>query len=100
MEIIDLSTVPGTTENFEGFIEQLCRRLGVEYGSYATMNPVTGVAQGYATYKPGLEALLHRRTSCSMVDPTIHRAALSMAPSSGRGSSAIPKFHTVFQIRA
>ena len=50
MDIIDLSTVPGNTENFEEFIDQMCRRLGVEYGSYATMNPMTGAVQGYATF--------------------------------------------------
>ncbi len=79
MDIVDLSTVPGTTENFEGFIDQLCRRLGVEYGSYGTVNPVTGVAQGYATYKPEWKRF-YVENNMQAVDPTIHRAALSVAP--------------------
>lgn len=79
MTLIDLSTVPGNTENFEGFIDQMCRKLGVEYGSYATMNPATGTVQGYATYKTEwkrhyIDAKLHH------VDPTIHKSILSIAP--------------------
>jgi DNA-binding CsgD family transcriptional regulator len=96
MDIIDLSTVGGTTENFEGFIDQLCRRLGVEYGSYATMNPVTGAVQGYATYKQDwkqhyMEHNLHH------VDPTIHRSALSIAPVDWSRFERDTKFHQVFR---
>jgi len=87
MDIIDLSTVPGSPENFEEFIDQLCRRLGVEYGSYATMNPMTGAVQGYATYGQAwkqhyMSHNLHHVMSHNLhhVDPTIHRAALSIAP--------------------
>ncbi len=96
MEIIDLSTVPGTTENFEEFIEQLCQRLGVEYGSYGTINPLTGVAQGYATYKPDWKRF-YIENKMQLVDPTIHRAVLSMAPVEWSRFERDPEFHLMFR---
>jgi DNA-binding CsgD family transcriptional regulator len=96
MDLIDLSTVHGNKENFEGFIDQMCRKLGVEYGSYATMNPVTGTVQGYATYKSDwkrhyIEAKLYE------VDPTIHKSALVIAPVDWGRFERDAKFHSVFK---
>lgn len=96
MDLIDLSTVRGSTENFELFIDRLCRRLGVEYGSYATMNPVSGAVQGYATYGQAwkqhyMQANLHH------VDPTIHKSALSIAPVDWGRFERDAKFHAVFR---
>jgi DNA-binding CsgD family transcriptional regulator len=96
MDLVDLSTVIGRSENFERFIEQLCGRLGVEYGSYATMNPVTGAVQGYATYRQDwkrhyTEHKLHH------VDPTIHRAALSISPVDWSRFDRDSRFNTVFR---
>lgn len=96
MELIDLSTVSGSAQNFEGFIDQLCRKLGVEYGSYATMNPATGAVLGYATYRPDwkqhyMERKLH------LVDPTIHRSSLSIAPVDWGRFDRDHGFHSVFR---
>lgn len=96
MELIDLSTVRGNTENFEGFLDQMCRKLGVEYASYATMNPATGTVQGYATYKADwkrhyIDAKLHD------VDPTLHKSALSIAPVDWSRFERDAKFHAVFK---
>jgi DNA-binding CsgD family transcriptional regulator len=96
MDLIDLSAVKGNTENFEGFIDQLCRRLGVEYGSYATMNPVTGAVQGYATYRPDWKQH-YTRGNFHRLDPTIHRSALSIAPVDWSRFERDAKFHTVFR---
>lgn len=96
MDIIDLSTVPGSPENFEEFIDQLCRRLGVEYGSYATMNPMTGAVQGYATYGTAWKQH-YMANNLHHVDPTIHRAALSLAPVDWSRFVRDTKFHTVFR---
>lgn len=96
MDLVDLSTVGGTTENFEGFIDQLCRRLGVEYGSYATMNPVTGAVQGYATYRNDWKQHYMKR-NLHHVDPTIHRSALSIAPVDWSRFDRDAKFHAVFR---
>lgn len=96
MDIIDLSTVPGNTENFEGFVDQLCRKLGVEYGSYATMNPATGAVQGYATYRQDWkEHYIGRRLH--HVDPTIHKSVLSIAPVDWSRFERDAKFHSVFR---
>ncbi|PZR00719.1 MAG: LuxR family transcriptional regulator [Cereibacter sphaeroides] len=96
MDLIDLSTLKGTTEDFEGFIDQLCRRLGVEYGSYATMNPVTGSVLGYATYKPAWKEH-YTRAGMHRFDPTIHRSALSIAPVDWSRFERDSKFHGVFR---
>lgn len=96
MDLIDLSKLPGTTENFEGFIDQLCRRLGVEYGSYASMDPATGTVRGYATYKSEWK---EHYTSHRMhhVDPTIHRSILSLAPVDWSRFERNSNFHAVFR---
>lgn len=96
MDLVDLSTVAGHSANFERFIDQLCRRLGVEYGSYATMNPVTGAVQGYATYREDwkrhyMDHKLHH------VDPTIHRSALSISPVDWSRFERDARFHAVFR---
>lgn len=95
MDIIDLSTVPGSPGNFEDFIDQLCRRLGLEYGSYATMNPMTGAVQGYATYGQAWKQH-YMQHGLHTVDPTIHRAALSLAPVDWGRFVRDAKFHAVF----
>lgn len=96
MDLVDLSTVRGTSENFEIFIDGLCRRLGVEYGSYATMNPVSGTVHGYATY--GAAWKRHYMTNnLHHIDPTIHRSALSIAPMDWSRFDRDSKFHAVFR---
>ena len=96
MDIIDLSTVPGNPENFEDFIDQMCRRLGLEYGSYATMNPMTGAVQGYATYGQAWKTH-YMQHKLHHVDPTIHRAALSLAPVDWSRFVRDAKFNAVFR---
>jgi DNA-binding CsgD family transcriptional regulator len=96
MDIIDLSAVQGTTENFEEFVRQLCNRLGVEYGSYATMNPVTGTVQGYATYRPEWKQH-YMQNRLHHVDPTIHKSVLSIAPVDWSRFERDAKFHAVFR---
>jgi DNA-binding CsgD family transcriptional regulator len=96
LDILDLSTVPGHTENFERFIEQLCHRLGVEYGSYGTVNPMTGLAQGYATYKQEWKEH-YVQHNLQQTDPTIHRAALSIAPVDWSRFERDARFHSVFR---
>ena len=96
MDLVDLSTVNGRSENFERFIEQLCGRLGVEYGSYATMNPVTGAVQGYATYRQDWKRH-YTAHKLHHVDPTIHRAALSISPVDWSRFDRDSRFNTVFR---
>lgn len=79
MEIIDLSTLPHSQQSVELFLDQMCRRLGVEYASYGTINPATRVAQGYATYRQDWKEH-YVANRLQLIDPTIHRSALSIAP--------------------
>lgn len=96
MDIVDLSTVGGTSENFQGFVDQLCRKLGVEYGSYASTNPVTGAVMGYATYKDDWKQH-YMSNNLHHVDPTIHKSALSIAPVDWSRFERDAKFHSVFR---
>jgi DNA-binding CsgD family transcriptional regulator len=96
MDLVDLSTVEGLSGNFEQFIEQLCGRLGVEHGSYATMNPVTGAVQGYATYRQDWKQHYMER-KFHHVDPTIHRAALSISPVDWNRFERDSRFNAVFR---
>jgi hypothetical protein len=50
LNIIDLGTLPKSAENYVSFIEQVCDALEMDYGSYASVNPVTGAVVGYANY--------------------------------------------------
>jgi DNA-binding CsgD family transcriptional regulator len=54
------------------------------------------VAQGYATYKPEWKRF-YVENNMQMVDPTIHRAALSMAPVDWSRFERDPNFHTLFK---
>ena len=96
MDLVDLSTVAGSSGNFERFIDQLCQRLGVEYGSYATINPVTGAVQGYATYRQDWKRHYMDR-KMHLVDPTIHRAALSISPVDWSRFERDSQFNAVFR---
>jgi DNA-binding CsgD family transcriptional regulator len=96
MDLVDLSTVGSSSGNFERFIDQLCQRLGVEYGSYATMNPVTGAVQGYATYRQDWKRHYMDR-KMHLVDPTIHRAALSISPVDWSRFERDSRFNAVFR---
>lgn len=96
MDLLDLSTVKGDSENFEGFLDQLSQRLGVEYASYATINPVTGTVQGYATYRKDWKQHYAAR-NFHRVDPTIHRSALSIAPVDWTRFERDQRFESVFR---
>lgn len=95
MALIDLSTVPGNSDNFQSFMTELCGRLGVSHASYATVNPVTGAVLGYATYEAEWKALYTRR-SYHHIDPTLHKAILSIAPVEWSRFEKDGHFRTVF----
>lgn len=95
MEIIDLSEVEESDENYLVFIDQLCRRLGMEYGSYATTDSVSGAIQGYANY-PDEWKLHYMKRGLHRIDPTIHKSALSIAPVDWSRFEHDEKFKAVF----
>lgn len=96
MDIIDLSSVPDNPENIEPFLHQLCHKLGVEYASYGTINPVSRVAQGYATYSAEWKEH-YVANRLQLIDPTIHRSALSIAPVDWAQLARDHNFGTVFR---
>lgn len=95
MEILDLGTIPSSSENYVSFIEQMCDSLDLDFGSYASVNPVTGAVHGYANYSDAWKSHymahnLHR------VDPTLHKASLSIAPVDWQRFDRDRKFKSVF----
>ena len=78
-DIIDLSGQQSTSDNYLTFIDQLCQHMEFDFGSYATMSPVTGSVLGYANY-PDEWKMHYMRMNLHRVDPTIHQSARSIAP--------------------
>ncbi len=95
MKIIDLSTVSSGTENYERFIEEMCDTLDLDYGSYASMNPVTGAVHGYANYPDAWKDHYMTR-NMHLIDPTLHKSALSIAPVDWQRFDRDEKFKSVF----
>ncbi|MEX1662150.1 LuxR family transcriptional regulator [Thioclava sp. 15-R06ZXC-3] len=95
MDIIDLGTVPSSSENYVNFIEQMCGSLDLDFGSYASVNPVTGAVVGYANY-PDVWKAHYMTRNMHRVDPTLHKACLSIAPVDWQRFERDQKFKTVF----
>lgn len=95
MDIIDLSVVAKSSENYLGFIDQMCDRLEVDYASYASTSPLSGAVQGYANY-PDRWKLHYMQRNLHRVDPTIHKSALSIAPVDWGRFEKDEKFRAVF----
>ena len=77
------------------FIEQVCDALEMDYGSYASVNPVTGAVVGYANYPDDWKS--HYMTqNLHRVDPTLHKAGLSIAPVDWKRFDRDVKFKSVF----
>lgn len=96
MKIVDLSSVPRSSENFEAFIDQTCRKLGLDYGSYGTVDPKSGQVVGYATYSRQWKEH-YVANNLQEVDPTIHKSALSVAPVDWSRFDRDEKFHRIFR---
>ena len=79
MDIVDLSTVSPDDANRARFLDELCERLGLEFATYALRDPFSGRVLGHSNYPDAwrthyIEHRLHR------FDPTLSRAARSIAP--------------------
>lgn len=95
MNLIDLSTVPNTDDNFTSFLDNLCQSLEFEYASYATTHPITGDVQGYATYPERWKQHYGER-GMHRVDPTLYQSARSIAPVDWSRFTDHPHFRSVF----
>jgi DNA-binding CsgD family transcriptional regulator len=79
MDILDLSTVSADDANRATFLDQLCDRLGLDFASYASLDPFSGQVVGYANY-PDEWKRHYAKQRFHQLDPTLLRAALSIAP--------------------
>lgn len=95
MDIIDLGSVPSSSENYVCYIEQMCDTLGLDFGSYASVNPVTGAVVGYANY-PDEWKTHYMNRNLHRVDPTLQKASLSIAPVDWQRFERDQKFKSVF----
>lgn len=95
MELIDLSALSADDAHRAAFLDQLCQKLELDHASYATAHPVTGTVQGYATYPVAWKTHYGRR-GFHRIDPTITRAARSIAPVDWARFAGDAGFDTVF----
>lgn len=94
-DLIDLSTAKRRSDNCQAFLDQLCERLDLDFASYATSNPITGVVQGYANY-PDEWKIYYMRHNLHRIDPALHRTALSVAPIDWSSFKRDEKYEAVF----
>ncbi|MBL1435540.1 MAG: autoinducer binding domain-containing protein [Rhodobacteraceae bacterium] len=95
MKIIDLSEEEACNENNILFINQLCSNLGLDYATYSTTDRVSGSVQGYANYPEEWKSHYINR-GLHLVDPTIHKSALSIAPVDWSRFERDAKYDAVF----
>lgn len=96
MDLIDLSQLPQGEDRFDGYLTALCDRLGFDFAAYAGTNPVGGSLHGHVTY-PEAWKQHYVAEGLHMVDPTLHRAARSIAPVDWRRLERDANFDRIFR---
>lgn len=96
VKLVDLSSVPNVSENVVDWLDELCGRLGFDFASYATTNPIAGEVQGYANY-PDTWKLHYAKHGFHRFDPTLYQTALSIAPVDWGRFNHDDKFKRVFR---
>lgn len=96
MDIVDLSTVSPDDANRARFLDELCARLELQHASYASQNPFSGHVEGYANY-PAEWKKYYTENGLHLIDPTLGKAALSIAPVDWVRFSGDAGFARVFQ---
>lgn len=79
MELIDLAATPEGHHDFVDYLQRINDRLGIEYASYASANPVSGKVLAFTTY-PDAWKNHYMEQGLHLTDPTLHTAARSIAP--------------------
>lgn len=96
MDLIDLEEMPNGENRFTAFLDQICDRFEIDHAAYAGTNPVAGSIHGYVNYsKEWKEHYVTNRFH--MIDPTLHRAARSIAPVDWRRLERDENFQMVFR---
>ncbi len=95
MELIDLGSRRGGDETFIAFLNQICDRFDIDHAAYAGNNPVSGTVHGYVNYRDDWK---HQYISENyhLIDPTLHKAARSIAPVDWRRIERDENFRTLF----
>lgn len=75
----------------------MCSSLDLDFGSYASVNSITGSVHGYATY-PDAWKTHYMARNMHLIDPTLHKAALSIAPVDWQRFDRDHKFKSVFSV--
>ncbi|WP_425045411.1 autoinducer binding domain-containing protein [Primorskyibacter sp. S87] len=96
MKLIDLSAIDNIENHADAYLRELCDRLGFDFASYATSNPITGDVQGYATY-PDAWKLHYGQRGFHQFDPTLTKSVKSVAPVDWSRLRCDEKFKTVFR---
>ncbi len=95
MRTIDLGAISDRDTDYNRLLQDLCKRLQLDYAAYATFNGVTGDILGYATY-PESWRTHYLSKGLHHIDPTIHQSARSVAPVEWSYFDQDENFHTVF----
>lgn len=96
MDLIDLGALPNGESRFTAFLDQICDRFELDHAAYAGTNPVAGNIHGYVNY--GQDWKEHYvAQGFHAIDPTLHRAAKSIAPVDWRRLERDQNFQTVFR---
>jgi len=95
MDIVDLSTVSPDDANRARFLDELCARLEIEYATYALQDPFSGRVIGHSNY-PEAWRNHYIENRFHTIDPTLARAARSIAPVPWDKISAEQGFASVF----
>ncbi len=96
MDILDLSTLPPSENQYTGFLNQVCEKFEMDNAAYAGMNPVGGSIHGHVTY--GDDWKNHYvQSGLQVVDPTLHMTQRSIAPVDWRRLERDDKFQRVFR---
>ncbi|WP_170399877.1 autoinducer binding domain-containing protein [Ruegeria arenilitoris] len=96
MEIIDLSTLPGSETRYTEFLKQVCEKFNMDHAAYAGMNPSEGKVAGHVTYNDDWKEH-YQKHDLVMIDPTLHIAKRSIAPVDWGRLERSPNFQRVFR---
>ena len=95
MKLIDLADLGGADAPVTTTIDSIGAELGFDHVAYAGTDPVSGTIHGHVTY-PEAWKRHYVAHDLQRIDPTLLRAARSIAPVDWRRLKGDPNFHAVF----
>lgn len=96
MELIDLADMPDGKKDFVGHLRKLCENLGLEFASYASSHPLSGTVYAFTTY-PDRWKNHYVEHNLHLLDPTLEKAAKSIAPVDWSRLERSVNFQSVFK---